>query len=148
MVTDVKVMYSTSYDVWCAMVNKVLFCYQNKCIDHIYIIKVIDHRLGNKQGPGANLPPLRSKMTLVLKQNYAQKYRPGVKNFEKLQKLPLVVICLFPSLIDHKIWDWMEKMSMKWIDPNFMKTTHWLVKMYILLNQWKTVLLKIVSCAC
>ena len=55
-------------------------------------------RLGNKLGPGANLPLVRSKLPLVLTQNCVQKNRPGAKKFGKLQKKPLVVTCLFPSL--------------------------------------------------
>ena len=70
-------------------------------------------RLENKQGSGANLPLLRSKMPLVPTQNCAQKYRPGAKNFQKLQKMPLVVTSLFPSL--H--WAHVGSGALIWLSP-------------------------------
>ena len=36
-------------------------------------------------------------MPLVLTQTCAENYRTGAKNYEKFQKMPLVVACLFPS---------------------------------------------------
>ena len=62
----------------------------------------INHRLnpgweisGSTRG---NLPLLRSKMPLVLTQNCAENYRPGAKNYEKLQRMPLVLTSFYNTM--------------------------------------------------
>ena len=67
-------------------------------------------RLGNMQGPGANLPMARSRLPLVLIQNYAKKNWPEAQN---CKKSPLWhAYKLFPSLANTYIkpivfsWIW------------------------------------------